>query len=299
MSELLASLVNGRDESLVPIVDRGLQFGDGLFTTLPAHEGRALCLQSHLSRLRQGAVLLGMSSVDAILAALQEDIAALLAAQGGGAQGGPAQGGAAQGGRVPRRAVLKIILSRGPSGRGYACPQPETPTRIASVFSWPQWPGRPREEGIAARFCRHRLPSHSVLAGIKHLNRLDQVLARRELPAGEAAEGLMLDYRGRVVQGISSNIFLRRRQLWRTPDLRGCGMAGIMRAQILACLRRLRWPVQVGTVLPGDIEQADELFFCNSIIGIWPLRRIGARRFSDFSGVRRLLQELQAVDAIV
>lgn len=283
MSQVLATLVNGRDEGVVPILDRGLQFGDGLFTTLAVHEGRVLCLQSHLSRLRQGAVLLGMSSVDAALDALQEDIATLLAAPGG---------------RVPRRAVLKIILSRGSSGRGYACPQPETLTRIASVFPWPQWPGRPREEGVVAQFCRHRLSSHPILAGIKHLNRLDQVLAWRELPAGKVAEGLMLDYRGRVVEGIASNIFLRHRQLWRTPDLRCCGVAGIMRAQIMECLRRLRWPVQVGTVLPGDIEQADELFFCNSIIGIWPLQRIGARRFGDFSGARRLLQELQAVAAV-
>ena len=269
MARILTTLINGQERATIPVLDRGLQFGDGLFTTLAVHDGVALCLEAHLLRLEQGALVLGIPMSRPRLAAEVRSIVT-------GCQ----------------RAVLKIIISRGVSGRGYACPVACRPTRILSLLSWPKWQGRPSQEGVVVRFCDHRLSEHPVLAGIKHLNRLDQVLARREWSTKEVAEGLMLDQSGRIVEGTMSNVFLRHGRVWRTPALRHCGVAGIIRTAILQHLQDLRWPLEVGDVLPGEIAAADELFLCNSLIGIWPVRRLGTLQFQDFSAARILTTAL-------
>ena len=274
MSSALAVLINGQDEERVSVLDRGLQYGDGLFTTLAVHEGTPLGLKAHLRRLVRDCRRLGLPPPPSCL----PDEARQLAAG-------------------HRRAALKITLTRGQSASGYACPDELRPNRILTLLPWPVRPAHYAVEGVAVQFCRHRLAPQPALAGIKHLNRLDQVLARRELSTG-IAEGLLLDQAGRVIEGTMSNVFLRRGSAWRTPDLGRCGVAGVVREQLLTHLEATRQAAEVGDVLPEEVETADEMFLCNSMIGVWPVRQLAGARFRDFSGSRLLAAWLAEEGAI-
>lgn len=251
MSELLACLVNGIDTDLVSSRDRGLHYGDGLFETVAVADGAPLQWGRHLKRLSDGAARLGMTlpSVDRLHAEAQRLCA----------------------GR--RRAVLKLIVTRGIAGRGYAAAPDGEPTRVLSLYRWPDYPLEYREQGIAVRICRTRLGHNPALAGIKHLNRLEQVLARSEL-SGPHVEGLMLDEDDRVIEGTMSNLFAVIDGVLTTPDLTRCGIAGVMRELIIEQARDILGGCRVQPMSRTELLQATEVFLSNSLIGIWPVRRI-------------------------
>jgi 4-amino-4-deoxychorismate lyase len=145
---------------------------------------------------------------------------------------------------------------------------------------------------VAVRACRTRLGRNPRLAGIKHLNRLEQVLARSEQDPAECAEGLMLDDEDRVIEGIMSNLFMRRGRLLTTPDLSACGVAGIMRELVLEAAAELEGlEPRVGAVGIHDLASADECFLTNSLIGIWPIRHLEGQAL----GVGPVSHELQTL----
>ncbi|MFP4079170.1 MAG: aminodeoxychorismate lyase [Ectothiorhodospira sp.] len=241
-------LVDGRPEGHLPVEDRGLQFGDGLFETLRIRNGHPVCWGRHQARLMEGCRRLGIPLPDPRI--LEAEIARVT------------------GNRVD--GVLKLILTRGASSRGYAIPPEIRSTRILRVSPLPDHPQHWSREGIAVRICTTRLSRNPRLAGIKHLNRLEQVLARTEWE-DEVQEGIMMDTEGQVVEGVMSNLFLVFGDTLRTPDLTHCGVAGVTRSRVMDLAERWGLRCRVVSVSKADLWQADGLFLTNALVGIWPV----------------------------
>jgi 4-amino-4-deoxychorismate lyase len=250
-------LVNGQESASLSVADRGLQYGDGLFETLALRNGDPLLWGRHVRRLEEGCRRLGLPAPD--IALLREDLARIAGTEA--------------------RAVAKIILTRGSSGRGYRADDALPATRIVQRLPWPLYPSAASTEGVAVRWCDTRLARQPRLAGVKHLNRLEQVLARAEWQ-DDYAEGLMRDTDGLVIEGTMTNLFLVCRDgTLATPDLSQSGVAGVMRAQIMANAAAMGTPCTVQAVTTDMVESAQELFLTNSLIGIWPIRQIEARPY--------------------
>ena len=247
-------LVNGQPGGTVDPLDRGLHYGDGLFETIAIIGGRPRFLDWHLERLAAGARRLGFPEID--LGALTSEIAAVV--------DGP-------------RAVVKLILTRGPGPRGYRPPRPVAPTRIVAGFPWPALPAQAAVAGVRLGWCRTRFGRNPALAGLKHLNRLEQVLARAEWDDEAMDEGLMQDDCGQVISATQANLFARIEGCWITPLLDECGVAGIMRRAFLHWSGQQGDPVTERAVPATEIAGASALFLTNAVIGAWPVRETGNR----------------------
>lgn len=262
------AIVNGEYTDTISCADRGLHYGDGLFETLAVHDGQPLCWSLHLERLRDGCSRLAIPAPDAQQLYRQ----ALQSVQD-----------------LPL-GVLKIIVTRGSGGRGYRPPKDPVPSHILSVHAWPDYPATWAEQGIRARFCSVRLAVNPLLAGIKHLNRLEQVLARMEWDDPEIAEGIMLDAADHVIEGTATNLFACRTGVLYTPRLDGCGVAGVMRALVLQAAATLGIPTREAPLERSAVVEADELFVCNSLAGIWPIIQLDERYYNSPGSVTRRLQ---------
>ncbi|OIP19416.1 MAG: aminodeoxychorismate lyase [Betaproteobacteria bacterium CG2_30_59_46] len=248
-------LVNGIQSEHVRVSDRGLSYGDGVFRTLLVREYRPLCWPRHYDKLYADCAALDIvCPAEAILA---EEMAKLIA-------GTP-------------DCVLKVIVTRGESQRGYAIPEHIEPTRILMASPVPQYPASYLTDGVRLHLCSTRLANQPLLAGIKHLNRLENVLARREWNTSEIAEGLMLDMEGNAIEGTMSNLFLLQGKTLHTPDLGRCGVAGVQRERIMDLAGRLGMTVRVENLPLARIYDADELVLCNSIIGVWQARELAGK----------------------
>ena len=263
-------LIDGRLRDTLPAADRGLQFGDGVFETMAVDAGRALCLDRHLARLATGCAALGILAPEP--AVLEEECAR--ACHG------------------TDRGVLKVMVTRGSGGRGYAVEEGAPVTRIVARYPWPAYPVDSRKNGVAVRICQTRLGRNPRLAGIKHLNRLEQVLARNERDPGLRDEGLMLDDRDHVIEGIMSNVFIYRNGRLSTPPLLECGVAGIVRDLVLETAQAITASTPLVEELGvDDLLAADECFLTNSLIGIWPIHSIEQQAM----GVGPVAHELQTL----
>jgi 4-amino-4-deoxychorismate lyase len=252
-------LINGESKELIGISDRGFQYGDGLFETIEVRDGQAVFLVRHLERLSSGCQRLGIPFPGMDLLSLE---AKMLCSRG-----------------VSNRAVLKIIITRGSGGRGYRQPDVVQPTRVLSLHPYPDYPETYQQQGIITRFCTTRLGLNPTLAGIKHLNRLEQVMARSEWNDTAIQEGLMLDANGHVIEGTMTNLFYIKNNSLYTAALTQSGVAGIMRGIIMSLSADYSLSVIEHQFTQGELLSADEVFVCNSIIGIWPIRQIGDVHF--------------------
>jgi 4-amino-4-deoxychorismate lyase len=261
-------LVNGKPENRIGISDRGLQYGDGLFETIAYRNGVAEFLDAHLKRLALGCERLAIpfqqsDQLCSELATVSQNLV--------------------------DDTVIKIIVTRGNGGRGYFANKDIIPTRIISTHPYPAFPDSNYTKGISLRFCEQTLSENPSLAGIKHLNRLEQVLARNEWSDQDINEGLMSDSQGNVIEGTMSNIFIvKSRQLF-TPKLNKSGVSGIMRAQIMRLASEEGLIVKEDVITKDDINNADEILVCNSVIGIWPVRNTA----NVFYQVGPVTQQLQ------
>jgi len=237
---LIASLVNGIPGDQVSILDRGLQFGDGLFETLAIIDGQPCLWDSHVARLAAGCSRLGITMPET--GVLKGEARELIGGH--------------------RQAVLKIMLTRGCSERGYA-PADTTATRILSLFSW----DGPADSPLTVDISSRRLGLNPALAGLKHLNRLEQVMARRELPP-DAGEAIMLDINGRLVEGIAANIFLQQGDRLLTPRLDESGVAGVVRQLVMDTARDMNMPVEEMRLYQQDLLNSDALYYSSSLLGI-------------------------------
>lgn len=263
-------LVNGRSTATIDVRDRGLQYGDGVFETLAVLEGKVLRLELHLERLTRGCARLGIVCPDRDT--LRGEIESLAADQA--------------------RSVLKLIVTRGMAARGLHVDPDAQPTRILSLHPWPAYPTQWAQEGVAVRICATVLAEQPALAGIKHLNRLEQVVARREWNDAAIAEGLMRNRQGAIVCGTITNVFIVQNGKVMTPAVDRCGVAGTVRATVLERAHALSIPAVQAVVGDAELAAADEVFLTNALIGIWPVARIDERRLSVGPLTRRLQAEL-------
>ncbi|QKE62896.1 aminodeoxychorismate lyase [Aquipseudomonas campi] len=264
----MLSWVDGQPATQLSILDRGLAYGDGLFETIAVQRGQPRLLARHLARLQQGAQRLSLA-LD--LQVVQAELLAFCAELGEG--------------------VAKLIVTRGEGLRGYAPPQPTRPCRVLLGNPAPVYPPVHAEQGVCLFPCVTRLAEQPLLAGLKHLNRLEQVLARAEWQDPAYAEGLMCDSSGRVIEGVYSNLFLCRDGQLLTADLSRCGVAGVMRAEVLAQAEALGIVVHIRDISRAELLAADEVFLCNSLYGIWPVRELQGHDWP----VGPLTRKLQAI----
>ncbi|HEY0503369.1 MAG TPA: aminodeoxychorismate lyase, partial [Lysobacter sp.] len=182
--------------------------------------------------------------------------------------------------------VLKLIVTRGAGGRGYAPPPQPVPHWILSVHPLPV---APPIEGLILRWCETRLALQPALAGLKHCNRLEQVLARGEWSDASVHEGLVRSTEGDVVGATAANLFVLRDGQWLTPPIDRCGVAGVCRSWALAALQAAQERLAV-----TDVEAAEAIFLCNAVRGILPVARLGARSWRPHPQVVDLQRRLAA-----
>lgn len=273
----MSILINGRPAETLAVQDRGLQYGDGLFETIAVLQGRPQFWSRHLQRLTEGCQRLGLPAPDGNQLRSEVDRVSSTTAQ----------------------SVAKIILTRGSGTRGYRPPTDAAVTRIVQGSPWPVYPANAGSAGVAVRWCQMRLARQPRLAGLKHLNRLEQILARAEWQ-DEYAEGLMCDTEDCVIEGTMSNLFVIHRGTLITPDLSQSGVAGVVRGALLDAAERLDIPHHLQSVTPALVEQADELFLTNSLIGIWPVARLEAKKYEVAGKITQALQAalLRAPDLV-
>ncbi|MDO9106626.1 MAG: aminodeoxychorismate lyase [Methylovulum sp.] len=250
--------VNGESRASIEISDRGFQYGDGLFETIEVINGRPVFLDRHLKRLQAGCRRLSIPAPDLDTLASEAETLSRQSSVGG----------------EPSSAVLKLMITRGSGGRGYKPPDLIRPTRVFSLHPFPEYSHPYHVAGIVARFCDTRLGLNPSLAGIKHLNRLEQVLARAEWCDPAVQEGIMLDINGYVIEGTMSNLFYIKNNILYTADLSQAGVAGIMRGIIMMLSSQQGLAVIEDVVTQRALLSADEVFVCNSVIGIWPVKQI-------------------------
>jgi 4-amino-4-deoxychorismate lyase len=252
-------LINGAPGNQIDIHDRGLLYGDGVFRTLRIRQGQAQHWLRHYRKLEQDCAALGLLCPDAGL--LADELRQLVAIQSDG--------------------IAKIIITRGISERGYALPASVIPTRILTVSPLPHLPSAYQVQGVRVRICNLRLSHQPRLAGIKHLNRLENVLAAAEWSDPAIAEGLLLDMADNVVGGTRSNLFLVRNGGLFTPDLLRCGVAGMQRKRVLDWALSHGVACEIGQFTLDAVLAADEVFLVNSVIGLWPVRQLQERNWAQ------------------
>lgn len=247
-------LVNGQSQSQVSIQDRGLAYGDGLFETIAISGDKVQFWPQHWQRLALGLNRLGFScDIGQLKGALETDIKAVLGAN-----------------HLPQ-SVLKITITRGAGGRGYLPSADLQPTRIVQLSPWPAGREHIAASGIHARLCQHPWGDNKALAGLKHLNRLDQVLARQEWQDDTIHEGIMLNQQGHVQSGVMSNVFVEIEGQLYTPNNASAGINGIMADQVQLLAKQLGIAVIKQPISLANLEQAEAVFLTNSLNGIWPV----------------------------
>jgi 4-amino-4-deoxychorismate lyase len=253
---MIALLLNGERVAdpahAISAEERGLQYGDGVFETMLLRDGQVRYFADHYARLRLGCKRLGIASPDIDL--IESDVAKIL--------------------RVGNEGVLKLIVTRGVGGRGYRSAPSLRPTRMLSLYALSAADSLP---GITARWCNTRLARNPQLAGIKHLNRIEQVLAQNEWRDASIAEGLMLDTEGELICATAANVFFFSERTLVTPDLRFSGIRGVMRAQVLSMARLLKIDAEERSVWPQELAAASEVFVTNAIRGLRPVLHLDAQ----------------------
>lgn len=263
MSSSTAFWLDGSLASALPLPDRGLDFGDGLFETLLLRHGEPLFVELHMQRLKRGLELLGFPDcLDRVASEL-------------------AQSAAATAGRGWPWSALRLTITRGAGPRGYAAPPHPRPRVVITATQLERDCAR---QSQAARLgvARIRWAAQPALAGIKHLNRLEQVLAANECRSLGFDELVMLAQSGHAVSVTAGNLFLLREGQLLTPVLRDSGIAGTRRRLVME-----RWAPAIGLravecdLNLADVEAADEVFYSSSLLGIRPVASLGARRWAQ------------------
>ncbi len=254
-------LINGVVATGIPADDRGLAYGDGLFETIAVRCGLPRGLSLHLDRLQDGCERIGLSFPGRDL--LKTEIHGL---------------------SLPEHGALKVILTRGSGRRGYAADPAAEPLRVVTVAASEPYPEAFYAQGVALRFCTTPVSSNTALAGLKSLNRLEQVLARSEWSDKAFQEGLMCSGDQRVIAGTMTNLFVVANGRVVTPELSDCGIAGTMRRRIMNVLQANGTAVSEQDLSTADVRNAEELFVTNALLGLWPVARLEAAVFPGAEG---------------
>lgn len=250
MGQKQTSLINGSFEQAITALDRGFSYGDGVFRTMRVHNGLPVSWPFHYQKLVADCAAIGIvcPSAELLMADFQKLFEKELFLE-------------------DSNLVAKIIITRGEGERGYAPPVITVPTRVLIKSNMPNYAAANYERGVKLRTCNIKLSAQPKLAGIKHLNRLENVLARMEWRDEAIFDGLLMDAQDNVIECTMSNIFIRRGSSLITPDLSECGVAGITRQRILGLSKPLGLNVIVENFKLTDLLEADEVVICNSLYG--------------------------------
>lgn len=272
-NEPLLAHVNGIESKRISIADRGLAFGDGIFDTLLWRHSQPQFLSLHIDRLVQGLQVLRIAlSRRRLEEALDNFFVALKA-------------------HNLADAVIKTIVSRG-EGRGFLPAGDIQASIIIAAYPFKINHDQQRD-GVSLILCQGRLRCSPDLAGLKHLNQLDHVLAALEVADRNADEGLLLDVDGNVVETVSSNVFMMLDGKLQTPSLKTAGVEGTIRRVVLEALApNLSIEAIEATIAYEHLVTADEIFICNSIAGIRPVNNLEGRKLPIGPITRKLQHEL-------
>ena len=272
------TLINGQSQSAPSTFDRGLAYGDGLFETVKVIQGKPVLWSQHKARLLRGCNRLGIPFDSEQEHQLESEIGILCQKL------------------ENSDAVLKLIVTRGAGGRGYRPSQELKPQRILIATGLPEFPQEYYQKGIDLFLCQTRLSINPRIAGIKHLNRLEQVLARSEW-RDEFAEGVVRDYADRVIEGTMSNIFALTNKGLVTPELSQSGVSGIIRDLLIERAQQENIDVLVQEVSLEDLFSAQALCMTNSLIGIWPVFQFGDRIYKPHDLINTMGQWLKEAES--
>jgi len=266
--------LNGEVTNRLSIEDRGTQYGDGLFETVAIRSGEPRFWELHMARLALGCERLAIDAPSAT--ALHDELNRVLDLNT----------------VDPAFAVAKIIVTAGQGPRGYRRPSGMTSTVAVGVF-----PSRPRpveayRDGVAVTVCQTRLAQQPQFAGIKTLNRLEQVIAQSEQQVADVADGLMLDTDDRLICGTMSNVFVVNEKTVVAPAITRCGVAGTMRRKVMELVDTNAMDFEVRDVPVDELNDCDEIFLSNSQFGVLPVTKCGKRRLPVGATTRRVMQLL-------
>ena len=266
--------INGKLNSQAPSLDRGLLYGHTVFETIAIVDSTPRLLPAHLERLKNGALRLGIPLDDKLLASELDEFCSPMT-----------------------QSCLRITLSIGSGGRGYQTPSEPQALRILSEHEYPNYPNSHREIGITLGVSDIRLSHQPLLAGIKHGNRLEQVIARQNWQQ-DWHEALLLDYQDNVIEANSANVFIVKNKQLFTPKLDQCGVDGVMRSYVIAMASELGFKTEAVSLSLQDILDADEVFLTNSLIGIWPVANCQDQEFNNNKIAQALLNRL-IIDEVI
>lgn len=268
------TIVNGTEQGSISVFDRGLAYGDGIFETMLSIDGRIPLWHRHQQRLQDSLQRLAIPEIDmvAILALISPYL------------------------KANAEQIIKLIVTRGSSARGYSIPEQAHPTTIIYISERDNESRNVTKDAARLDFCSTTLGYQPLLAGIKHLNRLEQVMARKEVQEAGLDEGLMCGLQGEIIEATAHNIFAVQNNILYTPELNQAGVAGIMRSEVIRQAEILNIPLRITKLERDFILAADELFLCNSIHGIWPVCELGRQHYTS-DRVTYLLKEV--IDGIM
>lgn len=262
-------LLNGIRAESIALTDRSFQYGDGCFTTMLTRDGAIQHWSLHVQRMNDCLDALYIPHPDWLL--VEKWLSSVI--------------------RDDHKAGLKLHISRGEGGRGYSPTQVTSPNVTINDFIYPSHYEQWCQEGLTLGICATRLGHNPVLAGHKHNNRLEQVLLKGEMDRRGFADGVALDIKGNVVETTIANLFWWQNNTLFSPDLSLCGVSGVMRRVVLDWAQKQAIKVEVGQFTLSDLIQAQEVFICNSLLGVAPVRQIGSQRF-DIGIITTRIQEM-------
>ncbi len=267
-------VINGDNAERLSALDRGLLYGHTVFETIAVIEGQPRLLEQHLERLALGADRLAIPLDKASLKNEIDNFCANL-----------------------ELACLRVTLSIGHGGRGYQSPESPKALRILSEHAYPDYPKTYWSKGIEIGVSEFRLAQQTHLAGIKHGNRLEQILARQQWQS-HWQEALMLDTKDSVIEATSANVFVVADEKLITPSIAHCGVAGVMRAEVLRIAGQLGISTATVSLSLHQVIEADAIFLTNSLIGIWPVAKLQDQTFNDHNLAHQILNHLYQNEVI-
>lgn len=250
------TLINGKVNNKLLVIDRGFQYGDGLFETIAIYKSRPLCWEEHIERLIYGCKCLKIKTPNK--KTLKQELIFLS--------------------KGFKRAIIKIIVTRGINERGYGFSKNIFSNRVLIIYPWLEYSRV--KHGVNLGLCSMRLSHNKVLAGVKSLNRLEQVMARSEWNDSSIHEGLVMDTSDNIIEGTMSNLFYIKNNILFTPKLNLCGIKGVIRRKIIENSKISGFEIKIKKTSLKQLLNADEIFVCNSVIGIWPVKKILKQKFS-------------------
>lgn len=265
-------LINGHSTSKVEASDRAFQYGDGVFTTMLVKKGLVCDWLRHKKRLEDNVATLKIDGVN------WDDVTRWVRL-------------AADTLKDCERSVMKVMVTRGSGGRGYSPAGCSAPNVVVSTHPFPAHYLSWRENGISMKVLSQRI-GLSPIAGLKHLNRLEQVLLKQEVELLGVDDGVACDMNGHVVETSASNIFWRKGKCLYTPPVELAGVAGTMRAQVMEQAALDGYQIKEASVTQEVLLDADELFITNAVMGLVPVRCLEGKDYSDFDACRAITLRL-------